>query len=94
MPCVYLIQKGYFKDDVYKIGGSKNGCSLNSYGKGTKILISMDVNDYLRVKTKIKKSFNFKFTLIHGQDYFQGDEKEIKLEFLRSEEHTSELQSH
>ena len=68
---VYLIQTSDSRHNVYKIGGSKNGCSLNSYGKGTKFLISMDVNDYIRVKTKIKKSFNFKFTLIHGQDYFQ-----------------------
>ena len=86
MPYVYLVQCSYFKDDVFKIGGSKKieNDRLKSYGKGTKILAMIVVNgDYREVENQIKVSFNSKFTLVHGREYFQGNEDEIKLEFLK-----------
>jgi hypothetical protein len=39
--------------------------------------------DFHHVENQIKVSFNSKFTLIHGKEYFQGNEDEIKLEFLK-----------
>ena len=86
MPYVYLVQCSYFKDDVFKIGGSKKieTDRLKSYGKGTKILAMIVVNgDYHEVENQLKFSFNSKFTLVHGREYFQGNEDEIKLEFLK-----------
>jgi hypothetical protein len=86
MPYVYLVQCSYFKEDVFKIGGSEKieNDRLKSYGKGTKILAMVVVTgDFHHVENQIKVSFNSKFTLIHGNEYFQGNEDEIKLEFLK-----------
>ena len=86
MPYVYLVQCSYFKEDVFKIGGSEKieNDRLKSYGKGTKILAMVVVTgDFHHVENQIKVSFNSKFTLIHGKEYFQGNEDEIKLEFLK-----------
>ena len=86
MPYVYLLQCPYFKDDIFKIGGSEKieNDRLKSYGKGTKILAMIVLNcDYREVENQIKVSFNSKFTLIHGKEYFQGNQDEIKLEFLK-----------
>ena len=86
MTYVYLLQCPYFKNDVFKIGGSeKNGNErLKSYGKGTTVLAMIVINgDYRELENQIKKSFNDKFTLIHGNEYFQGNKDEIKLEFLK-----------
>ena len=86
MPYVYLIQCPYFKDDIFKIGGSEKieNNRLKSYGNGTKILAMIVVkDDYREVENQIKFSFNSKFTLVHGKEYFQGNKDEIKQEFLK-----------
>ena len=86
MPYVYLIQCPYFKDDIFKIGGSEKieNKRLKSYGKGTKILAMIVVkDDYREVENQLKISFNSKFTLVHGKEYFQGNKDEIKQEFLK-----------
>ena len=64
MPYVYLLQCPYFKDDIFKIGGSEKieNDRLKSYGKGTKILAMIVLNcDYREVENQIKVSFNSKF---------------------------------
>jgi len=78
MPYVYLIKFPYFKEYVFKICGSEQ------LENEVNILAMFSVNDnYKIIENRIKKSFNSKFVLVNGKDFFKGNEKEIKIEFLK-----------
>jgi hypothetical protein len=70
----------------YKIGCSKdkslNRCQ-NGYRKGTRYIVIMECNDPFVLERKIKEVFNKKFTLFKGNEYFEGDENAMKMEFLK-----------
>ena len=95
MPYVYLIRKPFWEKGVFKIGCSdKSGYDrIKSYGKEVKILALFEVKDCREVEKNLKVLFNSKFRLIAGKEHFQGNEDEIKLEFLKTV-YTHQINSH
>jgi len=82
---VYLIQTSDSRHNVYKIGGSnQTGIKrIMSYGKETRIIMVFECpEDYKTLEELIKVYFRSKFKLVRGSEYFEGNELEIKLEFL------------
>jgi len=84
---IYLIQPTeLIGTNRYKIGCSEN-TELNrvkkGYKKGTRYIYIIECNDPFVLEKNIKKTFNEKFKLIAGYEYFEGDEKSMKEEFLK-----------
>jgi PHP family Zn ribbon phosphoesterase len=84
---IYLIQPcELLGTSRYKIGCSTNlelERIKNGYKKGTRYIIIMECYDPFFLEKNIKRVFNEKFKLIAGNEYFEGDEKNIKDEFLK-----------
>jgi hypothetical protein len=83
----------YFIQPTELIGTNryKIGCSENTeldrvkkgYKKGTRYIFIIECNNPYVLEKNIKKIFNEKFKLIAGYEYFEGDEKIMKDEFLK-----------
>jgi hypothetical protein len=78
---IYLIQPTeLIGTNRYKIGCSKtpdlDRCK-NGYKKGSRYLSIMECINPLELEKIIKKTFNNKFKLIAGNEYYEGNEKEI-----------------
>jgi hypothetical protein len=84
---IYLIQPAELVGtDRYKIGCSKEPslkrCN-KGYKKNSRYLIIEECSNPMLLEDKIKKKFNEKFNLIAGNEYFQGNEDEMKKEFRK-----------
>ena len=70
----------------YKIGCSKipdlKRCNYG-YRKGSRYICIMECNNPLGLEKNIKDEFNKLFTLIAGDEYFEGDETIMKRVFLK-----------
>jgi hypothetical protein len=82
---IYLIQPSELVGtNRYKIGMSNNPdlerCK-KGYKKGSRYLCIMECNNPLILEENIKKVFNEKFKLIAGNEYFEGNEKNILITF-------------
>jgi len=78
---IYLIQPAeLLGTNRYKIGCSKKNnlkrCS-NGYKKGSRYMCIMECNKPLILEKKIINKFNEKFKKICGNEFFEGEEKEI-----------------
>ena len=82
---VYLIQTTeYIGTNIYKIS-----CSITndleklkkSHNKGTRFIIVHECDNPFDIKKKIKVNFKRKFNLVRGNDYFEGNYKDIIKEF-------------
>lgn len=78
---IYLIQPAeLIGTERYKIGMSNNPnldrCK-NGYKKGSRYLCIMECDNALILENKIKKHFNEKFKLLAGNEYYEGNEKDI-----------------
>ncbi len=78
---VYLIQPSELVGtERYKIGMSNNPnldrCK-NGYKKGSRYICIMECIEPLILEGNIKKQFNEKFKLIAGNEYYEGNEKDI-----------------
>ena len=83
---VYFIQPTeLINTNKYKIGMSrKNDLSrLKSYHKGTRFISIMSCNNPLLLEGLIKNKFQNKYKLIAGNEYFEGDEKNMLNDFLQ-----------
>jgi len=77
---IYLIQPAELVGTQrFKIGcSSKNRLDrVKSYRKGTRYLHISECENPLKLEKIIKESFNKKFILIAGREYFEGDEQEM-----------------
>ena len=83
---VYLVQPcELVGTNRYKIGISKNNSlnrCKNGYKNGTRYLSIMECEDVLILEKNIIKKFNQKFKLIGGNEYFEGNELEILVDFF------------
>jgi len=82
---VYLIQPcELLGTKRYKIGCSKqeNLSRLNSYKKGSRYISIYSCDNPLLIEKEIKNIFNNKYKLIAGTEYYEGDEIEMKKDFL------------
>jgi hypothetical protein len=83
---IYLVQPcELLNTNRYKIGrSSKNNLDRckNGYKKGTRYICIFECPDSISVENEIKKIFNIKFKLIAGKEYFEGDENELRDEFI------------
>lgn len=82
---IYLLQPAELVGtERFKIGcSSKNDfirCK-NGYKKGTRYISVMECEEPFMIEIEIKKSFNSKFKLVAGKEYFEGNEDDIKREF-------------
>ena len=78
---IYLIQPSELVGtERYKIGMSNNPnldrCK-NGYKKGSRYICIMECIEPLILEGNIKKQFNEKFKLIAGNEYYEGNEKDI-----------------
>lgn len=83
---VYLIQPlELVGTDRYKIGISNNNnldrCK-NGYKKGSRYLCIFECNNPIILEQKIKDVFNKNFKLIAGNEYYMGNEREMKTTFI------------
>jgi hypothetical protein len=82
---IYLIQPAELVGtERYKIGcSSKNDLERckKGYKKGTRFIDIRECNDPFAVEREVKTSFNIKFNLVAGKEYFEGNEADIKKEF-------------
>jgi hypothetical protein len=82
---IYLIQPAELVGtERYKIGCSaKNDLERckKGYKKGTRFIDIRECDDPFAVEREIKTSFNIKFNLVAGKEYFEGNEIDIKKEF-------------
>jgi hypothetical protein len=89
---VYLIQPTeLIGTNRYKIGCSSkstlNRCTTG-YRSGTRFISIAECKNPFSVEKKIKAIFNYKFTLVAGYEYFEGDENIMFKEFNKIiEEH-------
>lgn len=82
---VYLIQPSQLiGTQRYKIGCSRdvNMVRCVAYNKGTRYIYTAECNEPFVVEKKIKEVFNKKFRLISGNEYYEGEERTMKKEFL------------
>lgn len=83
---IYLVQPAeLIGTKRYKIGCSKKTTLdrvKNGYKKGTRYLHIAECNEPHKTEGKIKEIFNNKFTLIAGNEYYEGDELIMKQEFI------------
>jgi hypothetical protein len=87
---VYIIYTREFinsNKNVYKIGRTSQTFTkrFNSYPKGSILKIQKQVNDSKNIEKTIKQIFEQKFKLRTdiGQEYFEGNYKDMELEFMR-----------
>lgn len=83
---IYFIQPEELIDtNRYKIGcSSKNTTQrLKSYHKGSRIIFVSECNEPFKLEKYILEIFNQKFEKIAGNEYFQGNEEELKNEFIK-----------
>ena len=78
---IYLIQPcELIGTSRYKIGCSKktdlDRCK-KGYKKGSRYICIMECNEPLLLETNIKNTFNNKFTLIAGNEYYEGNENDM-----------------
>ncbi len=82
---IYLIQPtvlvGSFK---FKVGcsGKSNLDRIKSYDKNSRYLCIHECTKPYELEKQIKAAFNDKFTLVSGQEYFEGDEFEMIKTFI------------
>jgi hypothetical protein len=77
---IYLIQPAELVGTQrFKIGcSSKNRLDrIKSYRKGTRYLYICECENPFKLEKIIKESFNNKFILIAGREYFEGNEQEM-----------------
>ena len=83
---IYLVQPcELVGTNRYKIGMSSKPTLervSKGYKKGTRYLNIQEVEQPLELEKKIKKKFNEKFCLIAGREFFEGNETEIKRNFI------------
>ncbi len=84
---VYLVQPAeLIGTNRYKIGRSEkqglNRCE-NGYKKGTRFICISECEKSKELESIIKKTFNKKFNLLCGKEYFEGNEHQIIKEFQR-----------
>lgn len=92
---IYLSGRGivYFIQPVELLGTSryKVGCSyeptlkrpMRGYKKGSRYLIIMECDDPRKLEKLLLTEFHRKFTCIAGNEYFEGDENDMKQEFQK-----------
>lgn len=81
---VYLVQPEEFEDtNVYKIGcSSKTDFSWRrKYGGVYSVLSSQKCEFPFKLKEQIRQSFNQKFKIYKGKEYYQGNEESIMYQF-------------
>lgn len=77
---IYLVQPAELVGTQrFKIGCSSTNRldRVKSYRKGTRYLHISECENPLKLEKIIKESFNKKFILIAGREYFEGDEQEM-----------------
>ena len=83
---IYLVQPcELIRTNRYKIGMSKKNTIekvKNGYKKGSRIIFIFEVDNPKFMESRLKISFNKKFNLIAGNEYFEGNEEKIKNTFL------------
>jgi len=83
---VYLVQPAELVGtNRYKIGCSaKNDLERckKGYKKGTRFMNIQECDDPFGVERKLKIRFRAKFKLVAGKEYFEGNEEDIKREFI------------
>lgn len=83
---IYLIQPAELVGTKrYKIGCSKKSTLdrvKKGYKKGTRYLHIAECEEPHKIESSIKTIFNDKFKLIAGHEYYEGDESDIKQEFI------------
>jgi hypothetical protein len=83
---IYLIQPAELVGtNRYKIGCSKKpnlDRVKKGYKKGTRYLHIAECEEPHKTESCIKIRFNDKFTLIAGKEYYEGDETNMKQEFI------------
>jgi len=82
---IYLIQpEELIGTKRYKIGYSKKSdlSRPNSYKKNSRYLCIMECKNPRIIEQKIKEIFNDKFSKIAGNEFFEGEEKVMKKEFI------------
>lgn len=84
---IYLIQPcelvGTNRFKVGMSGKTSLDRCIKGYKKGSRYLAIMECDNPAILESQIKNSFNKKFNLIGGSEYFEGDEKEIVGTFLK-----------
>jgi hypothetical protein len=83
---IYLVQPA----ELVGTNRFKIGCSSktdlkrckNGYKNGTRYVLIMECNDPFILENLIKYSFNYKFKLVAGHEYYEGNEADIRLEFF------------
>jgi len=86
MGIVYLLQPSELKNtNRYKVGRSlKNTLErAKDYKVDSNIIYYMACDDPVDLEKKIKKAFSDNFTLISGEEYFEGDIKKMKKVFMQ-----------
>lgn len=83
---IYLIQPAELVGTKrYKIGCSKKSNLdriKNGYKKGTRYLHIAECEEPHKTESNIKTIFNDKFTLIAGKEYYEGEESNMRQEFI------------
>lgn len=83
---IYFVQPAeLIGTNRYKIGCSAKASieRLKDYRKGTRLILAMECTNPFGLESKIKTSFDAKFKLIAGNEFFEGDEIIMKEEFLQ-----------
>jgi hypothetical protein len=83
---VYMVIPEELKNtDRVKIGMSKlnNDSRIKSYGKNVKLIIKFNCDNPIYIEKKIINTFKENFKLIKGNEYFEGDIKEMKKIFIQ-----------
>jgi hypothetical protein len=83
---IYLIQPAeLISTNRFKIGcscqGNLNRC-ITGYKKGSRYIYIIECKNPFELETQLINHFNKTFKLIAGIEYFEGDEQEIKYNFL------------
>lgn len=84
MGIVYLVQDSkHIGTNIYKIGMSQfeNEERIKSYGKNRRVLCIKKHENYDEVEDALKIEFRREFELFHGEEWFKGDENEMKIMF-------------
>lgn len=79
---LYLVQPVVLKStNRYKVGMSSldDFSRLKAYGKGTRVLMTIECEDYRTVEQKVIKAFNFAYKRIAGNEYFEIDTSELEM---------------
>ena len=84
---IYLVQPSELVGtERYKIGCSSNPnldrCK-KGYRVGTRYLYIMECTNPFLLEKNIKKEFSKQFILVSGEEYFEGNENDIKATFLK-----------